>query len=230
MVRNNWRASLAFLHDVCAAAIAWTGLYWLRFNLDLHQPLVTDMWRTLAWVLPLQAAIFLAFGLYRGLWRFASLPDLQRILLAAGLGAVAAALGSSGFDGRVLVEPGRAIVGEAVELACTVRAVKHLSDGTRCVVVDAGGGKLVLYVDGAKAGEQAFAGKLGSINDVNCWLGRSQYAAEGASPVDPDFALPGEPPVIVRADLLEPGPAVRHAADKLGPILCDLATRRAEWV
>jgi len=59
---------------------------------------------------------------------------------------------------------------------------------------------------------------------------RSQYAAEGASPVDPDFALPGEPPVIVRADLLEPGPAVRHAADKLGPILCDLATRRAEWV
>ena len=37
----------------------------------------------------LQAGIFLAFGLYRGLWRFASLPDLQRILLAAGLGAVA---------------------------------------------------------------------------------------------------------------------------------------------
>src|SRR5438105_2309041 len=46
------------------------------------------MWRTLAWVLPLQSGIFLAFGLYRGLWRFASLPDLQRIVLAAGLGAV----------------------------------------------------------------------------------------------------------------------------------------------
>ena len=88
-VSANWRSWLAFLHDVAAAAIAWTGLYWLRFNLDLHQPQIVDMWRTLAWVLPLQAAIFLTFGLYRGLWRFASLPDLQRIVLAAGLGAIA---------------------------------------------------------------------------------------------------------------------------------------------
>ena len=51
---------------------------------------------------------------------------------------VAGALGAVGFEGRLLAEPGRAIVGEAVELACTVRAVKRLSDGTRCVVVDAG--------------------------------------------------------------------------------------------
>jgi len=87
-VSANWRSWLAFLHDVGAAAIAWGGLYWLRFNLDLHEPQLTDMFRTLAWVLPLQACIFLAFGLYRGLWRFASLPDLQRIVLAAGLGAV----------------------------------------------------------------------------------------------------------------------------------------------
>jgi len=88
-VSANWRSWLAFLHDVAAAAIAWTGLYWLRFNLDLHQPQLADMWSTLVWVLPLQAVIFLAFGLYRGLWRFASLPDLQRIVLAAALGAVA---------------------------------------------------------------------------------------------------------------------------------------------
>jgi len=88
-VRANWRAWLAFVHDVAAAAIAWVGLYWLRFNFDLHEPQVTDVWRTLVWVLPLQAVIFLAFGLYRGLWRFASLPDLQRIVLAAGLAAVA---------------------------------------------------------------------------------------------------------------------------------------------
>ena len=62
-VSANWRALLAFAHDVVAAAIAWTGLYWLRFNLDLHQPQLSDMTRTLAWVLPLQAGIFLAFEL-----------------------------------------------------------------------------------------------------------------------------------------------------------------------
>src|SRR5207249_4795856 len=88
-VRANWRSWLAFAHDVVAAAIAWVCLYWLRFNLEWHEPQISDVWRTLAWILPLQAGIFLAFGLYRGLWRFASLPDLQRIVLAAGLGAVA---------------------------------------------------------------------------------------------------------------------------------------------
>jgi len=88
----NWRASLAFVHDVCAAAIAWSAMYWLRFNLELKDPHIDDMaWMlasTLAWILPLQAGIFIGFGLYRGLWRFASLVDLQRIVLAAGLGAV----------------------------------------------------------------------------------------------------------------------------------------------
>jgi FlaA1/EpsC-like NDP-sugar epimerase len=91
-VSANWRAWLAFVHDVVVAALAWIGLYWLRFNLDLHGPQLSDMWHTLAWVLPLQAAIFLALGLYRGMWRFASLPDLQRIVLAAVLGAVAVPL------------------------------------------------------------------------------------------------------------------------------------------
>ncbi len=86
--RNHWRSSLAFIHDVCAAAVAWTVLYWLRFNLDVREPYLADMWWTLAWILPLQAAIFLALGLYRGLWRFASMVDLQRIVVAAGVGAV----------------------------------------------------------------------------------------------------------------------------------------------
>jgi len=86
--RTNWRSILAFAHDVCAAALAWTVLYWLRFNLDLREPFLADLWWTLAWILPLQATIFLALGLYRGLWRFASIVDLQRIVLAAALGAV----------------------------------------------------------------------------------------------------------------------------------------------
>jgi diaminopimelate decarboxylase len=52
--------------------------------------------------------------------------------------AVAAALGGAGFEGRLLVEPGRAIVADAVELACTVTAVKRLPDRTRAITLDAG--------------------------------------------------------------------------------------------
>lgn len=85
---QNWRAWLAFAHDVAVAGVAWLAMYWLRFNLDANVPYLTDMLWTLAWILPLQGAIFLGLGLYRGLWRFASMIDLQRIVLAAGLGAV----------------------------------------------------------------------------------------------------------------------------------------------
>jgi diaminopimelate decarboxylase len=52
--------------------------------------------------------------------------------------AVAGAIGGAGFEGRVVVEPGRALVAEAVDLACTVVAVKRLPDRRRCVILDAG--------------------------------------------------------------------------------------------
>jgi FlaA1/EpsC-like NDP-sugar epimerase len=87
-LKTNWRASLAFAHDVCAAGIAWSLLYGLRFNFDVPEPQAADLMLSLAWILPLQAVIFLGFGLYRGLWRFASILDLQRIVLSAGLGAI----------------------------------------------------------------------------------------------------------------------------------------------
>jgi Concanavalin A-like lectin/glucanases superfamily len=43
-------------------------------------------------------------------------------------------------------------------------------------VVDDANDKLLLYLDGAKAGERAWTDSLSKLNDVNVWLGRSQYA------------------------------------------------------
>ena len=44
------------------------------------------------WVVPLQALVFFSSGMYRGMWRYASLPDLQRIAIAVGLATLAIAL------------------------------------------------------------------------------------------------------------------------------------------
>ena len=52
--------------------------------------------------------------------------------------SVAAALRRGGFDGTLLLEPGRAMVADAVDLVFTVVAVKTLADGSRCLVCDAG--------------------------------------------------------------------------------------------
>jgi len=83
------RASLAFLHDVVAAGVAWMVAFWLRFNLDVPPIYSELMLAHLPWVMAINAAVFLSFGLYRGLWRYASLPDLQRILVAVAVAALA---------------------------------------------------------------------------------------------------------------------------------------------
>jgi uncharacterized cofD-like protein len=51
---------------------------------------------------------------------------------------------------------------------------------------------------------------------------QARYAAEGAQPVLADVAPSAGPPLLVPADLLEGGPLVRHAPDKLGPLLCEV--------
>jgi len=84
----NWRALLAFMHDVAAIGICWLMAYWLRFNLDLPPVYAKTAWQTLVWIVPLQAAAFWHFGLYRGIWRYASLHDLKRIVLAVSFSAV----------------------------------------------------------------------------------------------------------------------------------------------
>ena len=85
------RALLAFLHDVGAVALAWLGAYWLRFNLEMPPPaFLQTAFVALPGVLAVHAVVFWLMGLYRGLWRYASLPDLQRILVAVGIAALAA--------------------------------------------------------------------------------------------------------------------------------------------
>jgi diaminopimelate decarboxylase len=58
--------------------------------------------------------------------------------VGAHAAAVADALREAGFTGTLLLEPGRALVADAVRLAFTVVAVKALGDGSRCLVCDAG--------------------------------------------------------------------------------------------
>ncbi len=78
---------IVFLHDLIMVSLAWLGAYWLRFNLrvvpDYYYIYALDL---LPMLMALQAMILWRFGMYRGIWRFASLPDLVRILFAVTTG------------------------------------------------------------------------------------------------------------------------------------------------
>jgi FlaA1/EpsC-like NDP-sugar epimerase len=88
-LKLNWRTLLALLHDLLACAAAWLIAFWLRFNLEIPALYDGAALKSLVWIVPVHGALFLGFGLYRGIWRFASLPDLQRIVMAVIIAAIA---------------------------------------------------------------------------------------------------------------------------------------------
>ncbi|MCX7901948.1 MAG: polysaccharide biosynthesis protein [Burkholderiaceae bacterium] len=104
----NWRAALAWVHDVLAAAVALVLAYAIRLNFEDSFALFESVWHLLPWLLPVQALAFIASGLYRGLWRYASLRDIQQIALAAGLATLAIPLVT--YLGRLEVVVPRAVI------------------------------------------------------------------------------------------------------------------------
>ncbi len=83
----------AFTHDLVMVPAAWLGALWLRFNLgDIPEVYLVHALLDLLAIVPIQAGVFWCFGLYRGVWQFASLPDLVRIAKAVLTGAVAVGL------------------------------------------------------------------------------------------------------------------------------------------
>ncbi|NOS96833.1 MAG: polysaccharide biosynthesis protein [Methylotenera sp.] len=84
----NPRTFFALLHDMAVATVAWVAAYLLRFNFSIPDSHFQEMLQSMLWVVALQVGVFITLGLYRGMWRFASVPDLKRIFLAVGSAAV----------------------------------------------------------------------------------------------------------------------------------------------
>jgi FlaA1/EpsC-like NDP-sugar epimerase len=91
---RNLKRCLAFSHDFVVAALAWYLAYQLRFNFEVPADHLAVLNFYLPVVLLIQVISFYFFGLYRGTWRFASVVDLQRIVISV---AVAASLVIAGL-------------------------------------------------------------------------------------------------------------------------------------
>lgn len=80
------------LHDMLMVWVAWTLVTMIRWALAPN-PQPVALFGTEAWlVLAAQGLIFWWTGLYRGLWRFASVPDIWNIARACLFGALAVAV------------------------------------------------------------------------------------------------------------------------------------------
>jgi FlaA1/EpsC-like NDP-sugar epimerase len=94
-VSINERALLAFVHDLVMLVISWVITFSL-FSISL--PPINSatpflgLGLILAVAIPVQTFVSIIFGMYQGLWRYASLPDVQRIVASVLAGSVAVAL------------------------------------------------------------------------------------------------------------------------------------------
>jgi FlaA1/EpsC-like NDP-sugar epimerase len=85
---REWRSVAVFAFDLVVVVLAWLGAYSLGRDFSLPPEYLPIMWEALFLLVPAQAMIFRLTGLYRGIWFFSGLPDLQRILQSVALSAV----------------------------------------------------------------------------------------------------------------------------------------------
>ena len=82
------RQLLVVLHDLVATAAAVIASFYLRFDADGLVARLDGLYLVLPGFLAYAAIVYQLFHLYRGKWRFASLPDLSNIFRAVSVLAV----------------------------------------------------------------------------------------------------------------------------------------------
>src|SRR5580704_8665226 len=82
---SKWnKRGIVFTSDILMTVISFLGVYWLLLDVSFE----TFNTFSLLAIITMQASINLFCGLYRGIWRFASIPDLIRIARSVLLGAI----------------------------------------------------------------------------------------------------------------------------------------------
>jgi FlaA1/EpsC-like NDP-sugar epimerase len=96
------RPLAAALLDGIALMVACVGATWLLAPAGALPIDVDELALAFAIAAPLQVAINYLFGVYQGVWRYTSLPDIQRVVFAVAAGTVCVALALHGLalDGR----------------------------------------------------------------------------------------------------------------------------------
>ena len=144
---------LVFVHDLLMIPVAWGLTYWVRFNLAYIPPeFIAEAVAMLPLVMGVMGASFWAFGLYRSVWRFASLTDLVRIAQAVATGTTLLLFLLFVFNRMAFVPrslPLLFVIFQVLLLAGPRLGYRWLKDRR----LDFGSGQRVLIVGAGRAGE-----------------------------------------------------------------------------
>lgn len=149
-VLRKWRLATIFSIDILMVILAWFTTFALRQSgADIFSAQILFF---LPFVLMIYASSFYFCGLYRGIWRFASIPDLVRILKAVFIGMVALGSLSYFYEASILAERQQPIIFGAFLLLFLAgpRILYRWMKDHRAILAN---GKRVLIVGAGSAGE-----------------------------------------------------------------------------
>ncbi|MEM5422997.1 polysaccharide biosynthesis protein [Paraburkholderia ferrariae] len=196
MLRNkaSWLSFSAFLFDIGAVAAAWLTAYLLRFNGSVPPEFWHGALKTLIWVLPVYGVMFRIFGLYRGMWVFASLPDLMRISKAIMSAALVVMIGSAMLQPAPIIPRSVLIVSPLLVFfvmggsRALYRATKEfylygalVAQGKPVIVIGAGGAGASLARELSRSAEWRLVGLL---DDDVAKQRREIYGYKVLGPID----------------------------------------------
>ncbi|MGH8397654.1 MAG: polysaccharide biosynthesis protein [Gammaproteobacteria bacterium] len=82
-----------FIHDIAWVPVSILLAFWMRLNLHvLDHAALRSVIELATIAIPVHAITFWLFGCYRGIWRYASIPDLLRLAKSVAAGAVVTAI------------------------------------------------------------------------------------------------------------------------------------------
>lgn len=143
------------IHDLVMVWVAWTAMLVLRYSFVPDAPRIALISPEHGVVLMAQAVVFWWTGLYRGLWRFASVPDLVNILRACVAGALLVSAALFLFN-RLELVPRSGLFIYPVILAVllgTPRLLYRFWKDLRLAMYAAGSRQRVLILGAGRAGE-----------------------------------------------------------------------------
>jgi FlaA1/EpsC-like NDP-sugar epimerase len=140
---------VVMMSDFVIIILAYVGAFLIRFEMQIPAAGVSKMIATLPLVLAVRFACFWYFGLYRGVWRFASIYDLYSIIKAVGVSSLLIVLslfvggGISGYPRSVFFIDGLLLLMLIGGLRFSYRLTKevrylHEDGGKRVLIVGAG--------------------------------------------------------------------------------------------
>lgn len=148
IIFNRWSA---VIHDIIWIPLSVILAFWFRFNLSgIPSEYVFGMYYFILLAFPSHAVFFWFFGLYRGIWRFASMQDLIRIIKSVALGSLVSTMAGAvifkleGVPRSVLVASPLFLVTGLIGSRVCYRIIKDKSlklkskDVRRTLVVGAG--------------------------------------------------------------------------------------------